>query len=331
MSMFRRILFAVRNPEAAQQPGLEKALSIARAFGASLELFHAIAEPVYAQRLPVSDETIDRLRERIEERVRLRLARLTMVARERGLTVENFVAWDYPPHEAVVRRAVASGADLIIAECHRGARTRAWLMHLTDWELLRTSPLPVLLLKSARPYRHPLTLAAVDPGHLHAKPLDLDSHIVASAREFSKVLRGSLHLMHASHPSVFALALGDPGINAAALSMTYEDLQVQERETFEKFIAGIEVPRARTHLVKGEPVVAIPRVARKLGAQLVVMGAVSRSGLKRVFIGNTAERVLETLPCDVLVVKPADFHTRVAREPKGIRVFAPPQPSSILS
>ena len=331
MSTIRRILFAVRNPEAARQPGLEKAIGIAKAFGATLELFHAIATPVYVQRQPVSDQTLDQLREQTEEVVRVRLARLMGAARERGVNVECSVAWDYPPHEAVVRRATEAGADLIIAECHKGARTRAWLLHLTDWELLRTSPLPVLLLKSSKPYRQPLTLAAVDPGHLHAKPLDLDAHIVETAREFSKILRGSLHLVHVSHPSVFALALGDPGINASALSMTYDDLKKQERETFEDFIAGTGVPRARTHLVEGDPTVAIPRVARKLGARLVVMGAVSRSGLKRIFIGNTAERVLGTLPCDVLVVKAGNFQTRVAREPRGLRVFAPPLPSSIAS
>jgi nucleotide-binding universal stress UspA family protein len=30
---------------------------------------------------------------------------------------------------------------------------------------------------------------------------------------------------------------------------------------------------------------------------------VSRSALKNLFIGHTAERVLDALPCDVLVVK----------------------------
>jgi universal stress protein E len=34
------------------------------------------------------------------------------------------------------------------------------------------------------------------------------------------------------------------------------------------------------------------------------MGAVSRTGLKRIFIGNTAEHVLDSLRCDVMVVKP---------------------------
>ena len=53
------------------------------------------------------------------------------------------------------------------------------------------------------------------------------------------------------------------------------------------------------------------------------MGAVSRSGLKRVFIGNTAERVLNDLPCDVLVVKPAHFAKRVPDKVRGMRVVAP--------
>ena len=44
-------------------------------------------------------------------------------------------------------------------------------------------------------------------------------------------------------------------------------------------------------------------IAQSLPADLVVMGAVSRSGLQRLFIGSTAEEVLDRLPCDVLIVK----------------------------
>jgi universal stress protein E len=37
------------------------------------------------------------------------------------------------------------------------------------------------------------------------------------------------------------------------------------------------------------------------------MGAVSRNRWKRLFIGATAERTLEFLPCDLLIVKPNWF------------------------
>jgi len=47
--------------------------------------------------------------------------------------------------------------------------------------------------------------------------------------------------------------------------------------------------------------------AERVRADIVVMGAVSRSRLQRIFVGNTAERVLDHLPCDVLIVKPTEF------------------------
>ena len=71
--------------------------------------------------------------------------------------------------------------------------------------------------------------------------------------------------------------------------------------------------------------VAIPRMAEKLDADLVVMGAISRSTLKRIAIGNTAERVLGDLPCDVLVVKPKRFVTRVARTRRGVQYTVSPE------
>ena len=52
------------------------------------------------------------------------------------------------------------------------------------------------------------------------------------------------------------------------------------------------------------------------------MGAISRSGMKGVFIGNTAERVLNGLKCDVLVVKPRGFKCQVQCETRGVRWVA---------
>jgi universal stress protein E len=51
----------------------------------------------------------------------------------------------------------------------------------------------------------------------------------------------------------------------------------------------------------------------ELHADVVVMGAVSRRGLTRLFLGNTAEEVIDKLPCDLLIVKPAGFETSVLR------------------
>jgi universal stress protein E len=56
------------------------------------------------------------------------------------------------------------------------------------------------------------------------------------------------------------------------------------------------------------------------------MGAISRSGLKRLFIGNTAERILDDLTCDVLVVKPRGFVSKVSPASRGVRLLTPNMP-----
>ena len=324
MKAIRRILFAVRNPDAARQPALIKAVGIAKSCGASLELFHALASPVFATLQPMTGESIDSLRSRLLEHARARLEKFAALARRHRVPVECSAEWDYPPHEAIVRRAQKIEADLIVAECHRGRHSRRWLMQLTDWELLRASELPVLLLKNARSYRRPVVLAAVDPTHAHAKPARLDADILQAAAQLSCTLHGRLHVMFANNPPLNALGLGDPTLNGAAIAMTYDELELEGREAFGRFMDAMDVEPARRHLVNRPPALAIPAIARSTRAGLVVMGAVSRSALQRLFIGNTAERVLDALPCDVLVVKPRGTKTRVAATSRGMRVIAQP-------
>jgi universal stress protein E len=299
-----RVLFAIRNPLAPRQPGLAKAIQVARALGASLELFHALTDALIVDTAPYGECPADELRDRFERRVRESLARQCTTAEKHGVTANSSVAWDRPAHEAIVRRAEALNASLIIAECHKGIRTRPWLIHLTDWELLRISPVPVLLLKNGRPYHRPRIVAAVDPTRAHRKPRALDDKLLSGATKLADGLRGTVHLMHANYPSIVGMNV-DAAVGKAATSWStpgYEQLKDQERTAFEDFRSQVGVPRTRAHLVDGNPATQIPRLAGDLKAGIVVMGALSRSGLGRVLIGNTAERVLNALPCDALVI-----------------------------
>src|SRR5262245_11961335 len=118
MNKIRRILVAIKNPDARTQPALDRAAQLAQAFGASLELYHAIIDPVYVDPML----TAHSLRELTDARVASRRRRLEGLAarvREQQIRVETTVDWDFPPHEAIVRRAHVMHADLIVAECHQ--------------------------------------------------------------------------------------------------------------------------------------------------------------------------------------------------------------------
>jgi hypothetical protein len=66
----------------------------------------------------------------------------------------------------------------------------------------------------------------------------------------------------------------------------------------------------------GEVADQLSAFTRRSGTAIVIMGAVSRSAIVRLFIGNTAERALDRLSCDVLVVKPRGFRSSVERRPR---------------
>ena len=66
------------------------------------------------------------------------------------------------------------------------------------------------------------------------------------------------------------------------------------------------------HLVNGEAGTVVPEILGTLSPGVVVMGTLARAGLKGVFFGNTAERVLGSIDVPVLAVKPPGFETPVA-------------------
>ena len=316
----RHILVAVSDERRTPKSELGKAAALARVAGASVELFHAMTEPDPGAGYPET-VTAKTVRERRAALVAKHQRRLEHLARDpvmRGVRVTSTAVWDHPPHEAVIRQARRSGADLVIVatRSHRpGARL---LLRNTDWELIRHCPLPVLLVKSHRLWRRPAVLAAVDPFHAHARPADLDARLLEAGRSLAHLLKGNLHVFHAYMPLIMVDAAPLSGAPIAMTPPEMEQAHEQQVEAaIDRLAATARVPPARRHVCMGDVSGELTAVARRIRAGVVVMGAVSRSALTRFFIGNTAERVLDKLDCDTLVVKPRGFKSQVSRSRAG--------------
>ncbi|HEV2229320.1 MAG TPA: universal stress protein [Steroidobacteraceae bacterium] len=324
MTSMRRIIAAVKDPAARRLPGVAKAARLAAALGAELVLYHAITEPLYVGGLdgdlmPLYDKPPN-LERRLREAQLERLERIARRLRGAGLKVAVSVAWDYPAYEAVVREAARLGAGLIVAERHPGRHLAAGLLHLNDWELLRRSPIPVLLVKQARPYRRPVVLAAVDPEHTYAKPLRLNRQILRLGAAVAHALHGALHAGYAYMPLPLTAFSAGALSDAEVLALEARAARAARAE-LQRTVSGSGIPRTRQHILGRHPVDAIVELATRTHSSIVVMGAISRSGLKRLLIGNTAERVLDRLGCDLLIVKPAGLVKPPPRARRGARYF----------
>jgi universal stress protein E len=278
---------------------------LARATGARVELFHVVTAPrASSGRI---GGRLTQLQLPPAESVILAQKNLERIARSKplkGCRVQATAVADKPAHEAIVRRAIATHADLIITGTQaRGFANRMVLRH-TDWELIRHSPTPLLLVKSARVAGKAVVLAAIDPLHANAKPTRLDRQILDVADGMSTLFKGPLHALHAYMPLsvIMAASIGEPLVwNTTQLDAEYSKRVVRE---FTRELRNTGIPTSRRHLRIGDAARELAACATRIRATLVVMGAISRSGLKRLFVGSTAEHVLDELACDVLIVKP---------------------------
>jgi len=324
MRPIRRILVAVKDPTAKSLPAVEKAAHLARAFKAHLELFHSLSAPLYIDPYPRDgDGSIPQMERRMRSESIEQLEALARKMRADGIKVDVSATWDFPIYEAIVRRANRDNADLIVAERHAKPHIAPGLLQLTDWELLRTSTVPVLLVKTQTPYRNPVVLAAVDAAHTLSKPAALDREILSLASSISTKLRGALHAVNAYAPIPMQPSPRRILSEEAVKKLVSETKRAAQRG-FMRVIQPAKIPSARCHLVGQHPIDAIEQTARKTHSNIVVMGAIARSGFKRFFFGNTAEALLDTLNCDMLIVKPPEFAPRVQKRIRGVRFAAAP-------
>jgi universal stress protein E len=325
MSTIRRILVAVADPASRAQPAIAKAAQLARRTGAEVDVFHCLFNPYVQAERVYGGRGREKDIEALVEATRSRLAQRAASFATKGLRLRVSVRWDYPAHEGIVRQALRQKSDLVVAESHRHRKVARMLLANTDWQLIRVCPVPLLLVKTTRPWTSAKVLAAIDPLHLHAKPTALDPRILKVAALLARALGSQLHVAHAHAP----LLDYSPGMLTDPLPYRVTGHEGREyakrlRKSVLAETRRFSVNERRVHVLEGEPARVLPRLARRLGAQMLVMGAVSRSGLTRLFIGSTAERVIDELPCDVCIVKAPGFRTPVSTRQSHLPVMVPP-------
>jgi universal stress protein E len=302
-----RNILVIVDPTAKEHPSVAKGARLAEALGAHLELF--VCETQAAREARLTARLRDRSSGEPPPDIKTMLERLAQPLRERGLDVTTETECSDPLHLALADRTKRTTADLVIKDTHHHSLAKRTFLTNTDWHLIRTCPVPLLLTK-ATPWSAELRLvAAVDPGHANDKPAALDERILEYAAALSKQLGGDMHVIHAYVPTAI-LASAGPGNPPMVVTAPAEELASEEQEKRDRvldLVGPFAVGVANVHVELGSPLEVLPRLAGALQADIVAMGAISRSALRRVLIGSTAEDVLDRLPCDALIIKPPDF------------------------
>jgi universal stress protein E len=304
----------VIDPTTDAQPAFERSLLLAKQLSASLELTICAYHGGFADRAREDQVEWERVLAMLLERQTDALRKLAARATAAGISVSVDARWDHPPlHHAIIRKALDCGADLILKDTHYHPAIRSSLFSNTDWNLIRDCPTNLWLVKPRAPGTPFHILAAVDPLHEHDKPAELDHRILSAATALRAALRGDLHVFHAFDVApITSLPAGLTAMPQVANQTLVDSLKKIHTEELYQLTDAHGIERDKVHIENGETRSLLLALADRLRVDVVVMGAVSRTGLKRLFIGGTAEAVLDKLNCDVLVIKPNRFETPVS-------------------
>jgi nucleotide-binding universal stress UspA family protein len=247
----------------------------------------------------------------VEER-KDRLEALLAPHQRQGLAVRTVVAIGVPFLE-MIRQVIREKHDLLIKAA---SDSRLGQRSSTDNHLLRKSPCPVWLIQGRGRYFNRI-LAAVEPGGQDETADALNHKIMELAITLGRREKARVHVASAWFFAAAELA-SHWGVRLPRGQMTvlYQDILNARQKWLSALVeehAG-KRDRVQTHLIKGDAGRGIPKLARRLGADLVVMGTLARAGVPGFFIGNSAEEMLQAASGSILAVKPDWFISPVRLE-----------------
>jgi universal stress protein E len=296
-----RHILVVIDPTATRHPALARATALARAFGARLELF--VCHTGSTNALVAEGLELDTLAEPV---------------RKQGIEVTTDEAADAAVYTGILRKVLQAKPSLVVKDTHPHSLLRRSLIVNTDWQLIRLCPVPVMFVRPGEWQRPPRIAAAVDVALPGEKPARLDRQLLSAAETLSLATKGELHAVHAFAPvstlAATATALGVPMAAGVDPARIVADGETLARDQFEELLSTHPLALEHQHLLAGHAGDVLAEFARDWHIDLLVMGAFARGWMYNVLVGSTTERVLDLLPCDVLVVKPESFRCPVIRE-----------------
>ncbi len=312
MSEITKII-AVVDPTAEFQPAMHRAAWLARQTGAELELLLCYYNEYLSGDRLFDSPSLEKARAEVLAKEEKHLESLAEPLRAEGISVKTAALWAHPLYEGIVRHSIASKADIVFKDTHHHTAVSRAILTNTDWNLIRTCPVPLWLVKPKDIADKPVFVAAIDPMNEHDKPAALDDEILSISKYLGEKVGGSVHAFHSYDPRI---AVATATANAyIPVSLPLDEIELQMHEDHQKRFGEItsfhEIEDDKAHLASGLTHEELPALAKSIDASVVVMGAVARNRWKRLFIGATAERTLEYLPCDLLIVKPDWFRTPV--------------------
>ena len=303
--MMNKSILAIIEPDIFPDEVARRAAWLAIQYGYDLELL--LCDPVLTvlgDSFIVSNEAQE-LADNIKQAQIEIIGGIAASVSSRDLNVEASVLHQGPISDAIIGKAMDSDPAFVVKGTSYHSPADRAMFTYTDWRLIRKLNCPVWLVKGGEWKDHPVIVGAVDPTHQHDPKATIDQKIVEAGKNLASMTEGKLLLLHTYQRLVEIGARVIKTIKPIKVSV--EELDKKTRETHRRQLDALAAANGvaldDVHQLPGRTHEILPSFVRSHGADIVIMGAIARTGLKRRIVGSTAEKVLDHLPCDILLVR----------------------------
>ena len=293
--MNKKILVAVHSG-ITDAPAIQRALALASTTDVDIMLYSA----VYDEYIPNLSVVADQLQKMHQSMLDSEIAKLEEIKShlvQAAKSVEVNAQWEPSVTDGITKAAEQFNADLIIVSSTRHASLTRLFLSNTDWEILRHVHMPILFAHHNENKHYKKIIIAVEPAHENDDTTKLEDRMITIGKWICETFNGELHLAHA-YPSQLTVTSMDYMIPVEL----NEKLKQEHKDALNKLASKHDVDEKNIHFIEDYPRIAIPKLAKDIDSDLVIMGLVSRSLIDRFFIGSTSEYLLDHLECDVLTV-----------------------------
>jgi universal stress protein E len=284
-----------------------RATWLARLMNCDLELLLCDPTTSFLSEVFIISSEVRDLAEDIEDAQEKALLELAKIGEAAGLEVTTHTSHERPVADAVIARAMDVDPMFVVKGTHYHSPAERATFADTDWQLMKKLDYPLWFVKPVAWKDEPLIVAAVDPTHEKDKEARLDRLIVETAQSLASASNGKVELVHTYQRLVEIGSRAMKTFKPVKLPIDELDKKIRDehRKALDTFASDTGIAEENVHQLPGRAHELLPMFAQTHGASLMVMGALSRGGITRRYIGNTAARVLDHLPCDILVVPAA--------------------------
>ncbi|WP_436322396.1 universal stress protein UspE [Vibrio cidicii] len=305
MSIYSKIL-VVADINKDEQPALARAVQLARksVSKSHVTFFLSIYDFSYDMTSMLSLDERDAMRRGVIYQREQWMRKIAEPYIDESMSFDIKVVWHNRPYEAIIAEVFSGSHDIVIKGTRKHDVLESVIFTPTDWHLLRKCPVPVLLIKNADWPEQANIIASVNVGSDNPTHIELNNIMVERLLEISSRLDAQAYLVNAYPVTSANITIELPEFDPT----TYTDAVRGHHLTSMKALRqqyGID--EEHTIVEQGLPEDIIPASADKLNAAMVILGTTGRTGLSAVFIGNTAEHVIDKINCDVLALKPKGY------------------------